>query len=128
MSASKDLYEAASRDEALKAELERASWEALDAFLRERGLERDAAGAVEAAARKVAEAHGLSAGPAAGTAAELDLDELDAVAGGLCACPGAGGGTGNGKQCVCILGGKGHGDGSNAHNCICFVGGGGEDD
>ena len=126
MSASKDLYEAASRDEALKAELERASWEALDAFLKERGLERDAAGAVEAAARKVAEAHGLSAGPAAGTAAELDLDELDAVAGGTCKCPGAGTGSGTGKQCFCLLYGKGEND--SGKRCVCQIGGVGGDD
>lgn len=126
MSASKDLYEAASKDEALKAELERASWEALGAFLRERGLERDAAGAVEAAARKVAEAHGLGLGPAAGTAAELDLDELDAVAGGTCNCPGAGVGSGTGKQCFCLVYGKGEND--SGKRCVCRIGGVGGDD
>ena len=124
MAVSKKFYEAVSKDEALRAELEQATLEALAAFLKERGLEDEAAKAAEAAAAKVAEAHGF----APEEAEKLDLDELDAVAGGVCACPVAGGGTGNGKQCGCVIGGKGHGDGPNAHNCICLVGGGGQDD
>ena len=124
MAVSKKFYEAASKDEALRAELEQAALEALGDLLEERGLGQEAAKVLEAAATKVAEAHGF----VPDTSEALDLDELDAVAGGVCACPGVGGGTGNGKQCGCVIGGKGHGDGPNAHNCICLVGGGGQDD
>ena len=124
MAVSKEYLVAVSQDATLRAEAENAAFEALVDFLKERGLEEEAGKTIEAATEKFAEAHGFKPE----YSGSLDLDELDAVAGGVCACPGAGGGTGNGKQCVCIIGGKGHGDGSNAHNCICFVGGGGEDD
>jgi len=122
MAVSKKFYEAASKDPAIRAELEQAALEALAAFLKERGLEDEAAKAAEAAAAKVAEAHGF----APEEAEKLDLDELDAVAGGVCACPVVGGGTGNGKECACGVFGAGTNDSSK--RCLCYVGGGGEDD
>ena len=54
-----------------------------------------------------------------------DGSQQEVLRGGVCACPVAGGGTGNGKKCACVVGGKGHGS---RHNCICLAGGGGEDD
>ena len=42
MAASKEFYEAASKDKALWDEAERATYEALSAFLKERGLEKEA--------------------------------------------------------------------------------------
>ena len=83
MAVSKKFYEEASKDPALRPELEQATLEALAAFLKEKGLEQEAAMATEAAAAKVAEAHGF----APDEAEKVDLDELDAVAGGVCACP-----------------------------------------
>ena len=60
MAVSKKFYEEASKDPALRAELEQATLEALAAFLKEKGLEQEAAMATEAAAAKVAEAHGFA--------------------------------------------------------------------
>ncbi|MBQ9001304.1 MAG: hypothetical protein IJ087_05570 [Eggerthellaceae bacterium] len=119
MAVSKKFYEAASKDEALRAELEQATYGALGAFLKEHGLDQEAAKAVEAAAQKVAEAHGF----APEDADELDLDELDAVAGGVCFCPAVGGGTGTGKQCACVVGGKGENDDGSL--CACPIVGSG---
>ena len=79
MAVSKEFYEAASRDEALRAELERATLEAFGELLKERGLEEEAAKATEAAAEKVAEAHGFELADAA----ELDIDDLEGVSGGM---------------------------------------------
>ena len=121
MPVSKKFYEAVTKDPALKAELEQATLEALEALLKENGLEEEAVKAAQAAADKVAEAHGF----APEDTDELDLDELDAVAGGVCACPVVGGGTGNGKQCACVGWGQGEG---NRKICVCVAGGGGEDD
>ena len=84
MAVNKKFYEAASKDEALKAEAEQAAYGALQALLEERGLEEEAAKAVEAAVEKVAAARGFEPE----TSVRLDLDELDAVAGGACGCPG----------------------------------------
>ena len=127
MAVSKKFYEAASKDEALRAELERATYGALEAFLRECGLEEEAAKATEAAVEKVAEAYGFVAeGPEV-----LDLDELDAVAGGACGCPGVGGGTGDGKKCACVGWGQGEADlvanDGTRSICVCVLGGGGGD-
>ena len=62
---------------------------------------------------------------------ELDMDELDAVAGGyVCACPVAGTGAASAGQdaCVCVVGGMGEYDKAHKYypRCGCFVGGGGE--
>ena len=63
---------------------------------------------------------------------EINLEELDNVAGGVCACPVVGGGNGtatpNGQDyvCVCIIGGNG--GNQEISNCYCVVGGGGVDD
>ena len=66
---------------------------------------------------------------------EINLDELDNVAGGgFCGCVGAGAGGGtdsnDGKTygCACAIYGQG-GDGSaNDCNCLCITGGVGKDD
>ncbi len=122
MTVSKKFLEAASKDSALKAELEQATLEALGEFLKSKGLEAEAGKIADAAMTKVAEAHGFKADEME----ELSEDELKAVAGGKCACPVVGGGTGTGKQCGCVLGGKGHNN--SGQGCVCFVGGGGIDD
>ena len=57
---------------------------------------------------------------------ELDEDELEAVAGGVCVCLVAGGGTGWGKQCACVIGGKGTNDSGTL--CGCAIVGAGRDD
>ena len=123
MAASKKFYEAASKDESLRAEAEQAMYGALDAFLKEKGLEEEAIKVVEKAIEKVAEAHGF----APGASVELDLDELDAVAGGVCACVIGGGGKGTGKNCGCGIVGFGRND--SGDECVCAAGvGGGKDD
>lgn len=122
MSASKEFYETLTKDEELRAEAEQAAYAALVALLKERGLEREASKAVEAAVEKVAEAHGFA--PKGDEA--LDLDELDAVSGGKCGCPAVGGGTGTGKHCGCVLGGYGKNDSGDI--CACGVVGAGRDD
>ena len=64
---------------------------------------------------------------------EVSLDELDNVAGGVCACPVVGGGdgtdvkTGTSYTCVCVVFGDGYND-NIEKNCFCAIGGGGEDD
>ena len=122
MAASKKFYEAASKDEALKAEAEQAALDALGAFLKEKGLEEEATKIVDEAVEKVAEAHGFEPE----TVVRLDLDELDAVAGGVCACVVAGAGKGTGKNCGCGIAGAGTNDSGEC--CACAFGGGGEDD
>ena len=57
---------------------------------------------------------------------ELSMDELEAVAGGVCFCPLVGGGTGTGKQCVCGLSGLGTND--SGKTCKCSWSGLGQDD
>lgn len=63
---------------------------------------------------------------------ELDKDELDAVSGGACGCPVAGGGTGHGNEnglkydCACVGGGVGL-DNDGKTYCMCTVAGGGTD-
>ena len=62
-------------------------------------------------------------------AAELDDDELDAVAGGgTCACVMGGGGTAdnNDKTCVCVAFGEGEVK-CGCIRCFCAAGGGGKD-
>ena len=64
---------------------------------------------------------------------EVSPDELDNVAGGVCACPVLGGGngidvkTGTSYTCACIIAGDGD-NGKLDQNCLCVVCGGGEDD
>ena len=79
MAVSKKFLQAVSEDEALKAEVARASYEALGELLKEKGLEDEAAQVLAAAAEKVAEAHGFE--PADGDA--LDIDDLEEVSGGM---------------------------------------------
>ena len=57
---------------------------------------------------------------------EMNEDELEAVAGGVCFCLVGGGGTGNGKQCGCVVGGKGESD--SGRLCVCALDGYGVDD
>ncbi len=102
---SKKFLEAVSNDSALKAELEHATLAALGEFLKSKGLDEEAGKIAEAAMTKVAEAHGFMADEMEA----LSDDKLKAVAGGVCACPFAGGGTGNGRQCGCFFYGKGKG-------------------
>ena len=63
---------------------------------------------------------------------ELNMDELDAVAGGdTCGCIGAGSGkAGEGQNaCACVAGGYGEYDEAHKYypRCGCFLGGGGVD-
>ena len=63
---------------------------------------------------------------------ELDKDELDAVSGGACGCPLAGGGAGHGNEnglkydCGCAFAGVGLDDEGETY-CICPLAGGGTD-
>ncbi len=77
MSDSKKFFELASKDAAVKAELEKASFEALKALLAAKGLQAEAQKALEEAAGKVAKAHGFDL-----SMDEVSEDELQAVAGG----------------------------------------------
>ncbi len=65
-----------------------------------------------------------------GHARELDLDELDAVAGGVgyCMCPFVGGGTADEgeKPCACVVGGGGQFKNSECR-CVCPIMGAGAD-
>ena len=63
---------------------------------------------------------------------ELDMDELDAVAGGgVCYCPFVGGGTADAGQtpCACVMGGGGENTAANEYGskarCACVLGGAG---
>ena len=122
MTVNKKFLEAVSKDSALKSELEHATLEALGEFLKSKGLEEEAGKIAEAAMEKVAEAHGFKADEMT----ELSEDELEAVAGGVCACPVAGGGTGTGKACACAAVGFGTND--SGKKCACCLGGYGHDD
>ena len=62
MSDSKKFFELVAKDNAVKAELEKASLEALKTLLAEKGLKDEAVKALSGAAAKVAEAHGLKLG------------------------------------------------------------------
>ena len=84
MSDSKKFFELVAKDNAVKAELEKASLEALKTLLAEKGLKDDAVKALEGAAAKVAEAHGLKLGGME----EVSPEEMKAVAGGY-DCTGA---------------------------------------
>ena len=139
---SKKLLQAASKDAALRAELERELLAELDALLREkgveveddqttgealarlleeRGLEKEAEKVAESVIERFSKAHGFEDEQDE----ELVLDELDAVAGGVCKCPLVGGGTGNGKQCACGFYGTGKCD--NGEECVCGFWGEGAD-
>ena len=102
MSVNKKLFELASKDDKVKAELSEATFKALFDLLKEKGFAEDAAEAVDTAMTKVAEAHGIK--PEA--MEELSEDELKAVAGG--------------KGCICVFEGEGnfYGDGCHAE-CYC---------
>ena len=106
----KKFAEAVSKDEAMKKELEALGKNDVVAVI------------------KVAAKHGFTLTEEdfkAEAMEELDEDELEAVAGGCC-CAGIGGGTGSGKQCVCVLGGKGEND--SGRLCVCALAGVGDDD
>ena len=122
MKINKKFLEAASKDSALKSELEHATLEALSEFLKSKGLEEQAGKVAEAAMEKVAEAHGFKADEMI----ELSDDELEAVAGGICFCPAVGGGTDTGKQCACVIGGTGQNN--SGKTCFCYLNGHGRDD
>ena len=107
----KKFAEAVSKNEAMKKELE--------------ALGKND----EAAVIKIAAKHGFTLTEEdfkADDMNEMNEDELEAVAGGVCACPVVGGGTGNGKQCACVWGGKGESD--SGRFCMCSLAGGGKDD
>ena len=107
----KKFAEAVSKDEAMKKELEALGKNDLAAVI------------------KVAAKHGFTLTEEdfkADDMNEMNEDELETVAGGVCACPLAGGGTGNGKQCACVVSGKGRSDSGKI--CFCVIGGSGEDD
>ena len=78
MAISKEFFEAVSKDQDLRAEVDEAGYEALGELLKAKGLEEEAGKALEEAAEKVAAAHGFE--PAGG--AELDIDDLEGVSGG----------------------------------------------
>ena len=107
----KKFAEAVSKDEAMKKELEALG-------------KNDVAAVIKVAAK-----HGFTLTEEdfkAEAMEELDEDELEAVAGGACHCPVVGGGTGNGKQCACVVGGKGESD--SGRLCVCVLAGIGNDD
>lgn len=122
MTVSKKFFEAVSKDEALKAELEQATLEALGEFLKSKGLEEETGKIAEAAMTKVAEAHGFKADEMQ----EVSEDELKAVAGGYCSCnyPGAGTGT---QDCTCSHYGSGMHNSKNWRVCMCMERGTGQD-
>ena len=105
MTVNKNFLEAASKDSALKAEVEHAALEALCELLKAKSLEEDAAKITEAALEKVAEAHEFKSDEMV----ELSEDELEAVAGGGggCGCSGIGGGGGSGLVWGCVIYGNG---------------------
>ena len=107
----KKFAEAVSKNEAMKKELEALG-------------KNDVAAVIKIAAK-----HGFTLTEEDFKAAdmnEMNEDELEAVAGGYCVCSIAGGGTGNGKQCACVLGGIGESD--SGRLCFCALGGYGHDD
>ena len=79
MAISKEFLEAVSKDPDLEAEVYEAEYGALGEFLKAKGLEEEAGKALEEAAEKVAAAHGFE--PAGD--AELDIDDLEGVSGGM---------------------------------------------
>lgn len=108
----KKFLERISQDEALCEKVGSAGKEELLAMARELGVE-------------------LTAGDLENKPAELDDDELDAVAGGnqiTCACALGGGGTKdkNDKACACVLTGAGFTK-KGRDRCVCGFAGYGED-
>ena len=79
MAVSKKFLQAVTEDEALEAEVVRASYEALGELLKEKGLEDEATQVLAAAAEKVAEAHGFELADDDA----LDIDDLEDVSGGI---------------------------------------------
>lgn len=94
MSVNKKLFELASKDDKVKAELNEATFKVLFDLLKEKGFAEDAAEAVDTAMTKVAEAHGIKA-----------------VAGGakIMKCYRSGEGKGYGWECNCGFVGAGGG-------------------
>ena len=84
MSDTKKFFELVESDKAVQEELECASFEALKAFVEQKGLSGEAQKVLKDAMTKVAEAHGFNLG----AMEELSEEELKAVAGGY-TCPGA---------------------------------------
>ncbi len=78
MSDIKKFFELLAKDNAVKAELERASFAALNKLIEDNGLKSEAEKALREAREKVAEAYGLNL-----RMDELDEDELKAVSGGI---------------------------------------------
>ena len=73
----KEFFELVAKDKAVQAELEKASLEALKAFVESKGLAGEAQKVLKEAAAKVAEAHGFKDGME-----EISPEEMKAVAGG----------------------------------------------
>ena len=78
MAISKEFIEAAAKDKNLEAEAMQAAYDALGEFLEEKGLEDEANQIMDAAAEKVAEAHGFELADDDA----LDIDDLEYVSGG----------------------------------------------
>ena len=78
MAISKEFFEAAAKDKNLEAEAMQAAYDALGEFLEEKGLEDEANQIMDAAAEKVAEAHGFELADDDA----LDIDDLEYVSGG----------------------------------------------
>ena len=84
MAVSKKFLQAVAEDQSLEEEVVRASYEALEELLKEKGFEDEATLVLAAAAEKVAEAHGFEIADDD----TLDIDDLEYVSGGriLAAC------------------------------------------
>ena len=121
------FLEQVSKDKALQAELQKAQGMALNALLKDKGLEDAAAKAGTEAMLKVASAHGFKLTAEDLKPAKLEAlseNELKAVAGGgVCSCPFAGSGTSDGLTCSCFM--IGAGKDSKGSVCACSFAGGG---
>ena len=78
MSDLKKFFELVAKDNSVKAELEQASFAALEKLIADNGLQNEAQKALLEARAKVAEMHGLNLGGME----ELSAEELKAVSGG----------------------------------------------
>ena len=124
----KKFLEQVSKDKALQAELQKAQGMALNALLKDKGLEDAAAKAGTEAMLKVASAHGVKLTAEDLKPAKLEAlseDEMKAVAGGRnCVCAVLGVGSGDDVECGCVAGGVGFYQGFPV--CGCPLGGTGE--
>ena len=121
----KKFLEQVSKDAALQAELQEAQGAALNALLKDKGLEDAAEKTGTEAMLKVASAHGFKLTDEDLKPAKLEAmseDELKAVAGGgmaFCGCDGHGTGSHHSWSCNCSWIG---GSGAAGYNCACAFG------